>query len=713
MSNYALFKGNLHVKIVMTGNPFLFGRLQVAYLPLAVWGGSDRYSDGVGFGAQMVRSQRQMINLDPSVSTGGELVLPFIWHKDYLSVPDILTESLLLGQLTFDILDPLRNVSDNITSNVAHLIIYAWLENVELAGLTGSNITGMVAQSGNEQKAANDGKLSGPLATIGNSMTAMSRVPGLGGLATAGFVASTTSDIAKLFGYSRPNNQSEPNLMSPRTTSSLAYAVGGDNSLKLTLNPNQCVSVDPDIVGSRGDDMAFANIVTIPSLLTAVTWSKSAITGTSLFSTKVVPAHKYVDTGEYFMPAVTGAMLPFSLWNGSMRFRFDVISTAFHRGRLLLVYDPGKAKGNGQEEENIQYSAVVDLADARSFQAEIGYNSSYGLLRNYSFTTTPTFNETPVTSTLEQYDNGTLTLYVLNELTTPSSAVEAPSDVNVLVYVSGGEDLNGFSPRYPDIEWVATSGNEPINIGKGKDDRPAADLRVKFRSSDAVSSVLIGEVCPSIRYLLKRYSYYTTINHNKTSTSHMRFKHGMYPFPPLVNPDATAGNYLHRTTAGTGVNYMNMTYFAYFRPAFVTVRGGMRWKAIPNNASITTVVRKLLDTTHIGLLPYTEDYTVSGSKFARDAIGRYESSCEGTALTHSSVNGILEFEVPFHSHLKFYLGRNTDACSQAQGYLFSGFTLFTDSNVCTIYTAGAEDLTFGTFIGFPPYREPVVPDPAL
>jgi hypothetical protein len=714
MCNYSLFKGNLKLKIVVTGNPFLFGRMQVSYMPLESWGINDRYTDGSGFGAKMIRSQRQIVNIDPSTSTGGEFTLPFIWNQDYIPVPDIISVGLIKGMLHFDILDRLRNVSDNTNQSLVNIAIYAWLDNVELAGLTANNIELMQAQSGQEQQSANDGKVSVPLAKVGNALNAMSKVPGLGGMATAGFVASTASEIAKLFGYSRPMNQNEPQPIAPRAASSISHAVGTDNSLKLTLNPSQCVSVDPDIVGSDRDDMAFANIVTIPSLLDIQPWSKSALTGTSLFSAAVSPGYKYIDDTDYYMPAVTGAMLPFAFWNGTMVFRFDVISTSFHRGRLLLVYDPGPAKNNAQQEENVQYCAVIDLADSRSFQAEISYNSAYGVLRNYPPLTSTPYDEVPKTTIAPASDNGTLTLYVLNELTSSSTTVGAPTDVSILVYVSGGNDLNGFSPRSVPIEWVPNSGDEPVNVGKGRDDIPSADLRVKFRTTDAVSSVYIGEVCPSIRYLLKRYCLYTTVN-GATDYEHITiFSHGLYPFPSLTNPVTDATHYLHRTSSDEGINYVTMTYLAYYRPAFVTLRGGTRWKLVPSHGDVG-VVNRVLETEALSYIGVSPDYlSDSQSKYAATTMGRYRNVCNGGTVASSSVNSVLEFEVPFHSQIKFFTGRTVFGCASGYGYELSGFLAnIKPGGLITVFTAAAEDLTLGTFIGFPRFRAPVYLPPKI
>lgn len=295
--------------------------------------------------------------------------------------------------------------------------------------------------------------------------------------------------------------------------------------------------------------------------------------------------------------------------------------------------------------------------------------------------------------------------------------MSAPDDVSVLVYISGGDDLNGFAPRYPDIEWIPNSGEEPIDVGKGRDDIPTADLRVKFRSSDAVSSVLIGEVCPSIRYLLKRYNFYTSINEPSNYSQAFTLDHGMYPFPPLLNPNINPDSYLHRSTdAFPGINYVSMTYFAYYRPAFLTVRGGMRWKFVPwwslRGPGLCMANRVLTDSLHIGVETLTEPLDANSNVMAATTRQTYKNICAGAALNHSSVNGILEIEVPYHSQSKFYLGRNTDGCGQAQGYLFSGFTAyFKPGGMVNVFTAAAEDLTFGTFIGFPPYRVPVQPPP--
>ena len=45
--------------------------------------------------------------------------------------------------------------------------------------------------------------------------------------------------------------------------------------------------------------------------------------------------------GAIVLPPCAIAALPFRYWNGSMKFRFQVVCSTFHKGRLEIRFDPG------------------------------------------------------------------------------------------------------------------------------------------------------------------------------------------------------------------------------------------------------------------------------------------------------------------------------------------------------------------------------------
>lgn len=76
LANFNLLRAKLHVKVVINGNGFQYGRAMVSYLPFDVF-------DSLSSNAALLRedlvqaSQQPRIFLDPTTSQGGEMILPF------------------------------------------------------------------------------------------------------------------------------------------------------------------------------------------------------------------------------------------------------------------------------------------------------------------------------------------------------------------------------------------------------------------------------------------------------------------------------------------------------------------------------------------------------------------------------------------------------------------------------------------------------------
>ena len=74
-------------------------------------------------------SQRPHVYLDPTLSQGGELTLPYFWYKNYLSIPN--SEWSSMGQMIIHGMQPLKHANgadDNVTISV-----FAWAEEMCLS----------------------------------------------------------------------------------------------------------------------------------------------------------------------------------------------------------------------------------------------------------------------------------------------------------------------------------------------------------------------------------------------------------------------------------------------------------------------------------------------------------------------------------------------------------------------------------------------------
>jgi hypothetical protein len=85
--NYKLLKGKLHVKFMINGNPFYFGRLLASYQPLHTLD-DITLNRALILADNVEASQRPHIFIDPTTNQAGELMCPFLCATDALSIPD-------------------------------------------------------------------------------------------------------------------------------------------------------------------------------------------------------------------------------------------------------------------------------------------------------------------------------------------------------------------------------------------------------------------------------------------------------------------------------------------------------------------------------------------------------------------------------------------------------------------------------------------------
>jgi hypothetical protein len=136
LQNFNLLRCKLHLKIVINGNGFQYGRAVLAYNPLDTYDDLSTHSALVP--ADLVQTtQLPHVYLDPTTSMGGEMVLPFYYHKNYLNIPSRDWEEM--GQCYLRSLNDLKHA--NGATDVVTISVFAWAEDVSMSVLTNQNYT--------------------------------------------------------------------------------------------------------------------------------------------------------------------------------------------------------------------------------------------------------------------------------------------------------------------------------------------------------------------------------------------------------------------------------------------------------------------------------------------------------------------------------------------------------------------------------------------
>lgn len=708
LNNYMYMRSKLKVKFLINGNGFYFGRLMADYAPLP---GSDQmqsYSTLVAANA-VAASQRMKVFIDPSGCCSNQMELPFVWHYDAVSVP--LAEWGSLGQIYIRELNPLKHANGSVQP--VTITVMAWAEDVEMGGPTSTDSLALVAQAGEEY--AKPGPVENVASAVASVASKLKDVPVVGPYARAtSMAAGTFSKVAGAMGWSRPPIIHPLSGMRPTFISSLAPGDAGDNVQKLTVDSKQEVTVDPNVIGlALEDELNIAGIAARESYLTTFAWTTARVSGDMLFTSRVNPALCVTSAGSYYLPACSFATMPFQWWRGRVRFRFQIVASAHHKGRLRFLFDPYRIDS---VESNVQYTRFVDISTERDFTVELDWAQTAKFLNTPQIGSSATMYRTTVPyATFEAGSNGNIAVYVLNDLATPNSTVN--NDISINVYVST-EDLEVASPYFA---YTNMTNSYTASVQAGEEAGMASsmpDVGCGAASSDEVVGasgsddhnfeVYFGERVVNFRQLLHRYmlhSSYTTVNPSAGAPAVWNLSLPQVPFPYGFNAYS-----VHTTTALGKFNYVNVTLLQFLMQSFVAMRGAHRSKYVvtPRN-SVASITARRVGPGWIVPVAATTLSQASQSAYGRASYANRGALWDGGATTPAEAQPVLEVEYPFQKNVRFDYPRIADVSTTTPGapFLYTQVTsLLLNPGLTPVtmdrYVSVGEDFGLYWFQGCPP-----------
>lgn len=581
IAHYAFMRAKLKIRILINGNQFHYGRIIASYIPLP---SMDYLTvDRPNVAQDVVNaSQRPHIYLDPTFSSGGQLTLPFFYPKNAVSIQD--EEYANLGEMvlhTINVLKHANGADDKVTINV-----FAWLEDVHMFSPTSGTAATLAPQSG-EQDEYGTGPVSRPASVVSRIASRLTSVPMIAPYARATEIgAGAVSKIASLYGYCRPNDISTITTFRPQWGGNMVNTNVDDTAIKLSVDAKQELTVDPRTVGLSGqDELNIKSIATRESYLVTFPWNVAYQRDQKLYDLLVCPGLHSKNGAEIHCPASCFAANPFQYWRGTMKFRFQIVCSNFHKGRLRVVYEPW-ASDTGLD-YTTNYNRIIDIAKEKDFTIEIGWNQALAFMKSISFSDTDTGHGTSVAfdNTLKNA-NGKISLYVVNDLTVPNSTVN--NDISVNVFISAGDDIEfaaprsiinrvAYNPEPPDPPVVLDAQSaEQIDEMTPQPSRPVQDatehVGPSVSNTDPTNHVFFGETISSFRTLLKRYNHYLVEAPADTATGLYWWSLRLPAFPLTRGQPATGSALL------VGKNVVTGNLLGYLSPAFCGWRGGIRHK---------------------------------------------------------------------------------------------------------------------------------------
>jgi hypothetical protein len=743
ITNFNLLRCKLHVRIVLNGNGFYYGRAIASYIPLHT---HDEFTRDRAFFIQDVvaASQRPHVYLDPTYSQGGTIQLPFVWYKNALNIP--LMEWDEMGTMVIHGIQNLKNSNGN--TDPITVSVFAWAEDVSLSiptcqdpgALTPQLKEVFVPQAKDEYGM---GIVSRPASMVARAAGALSNAPVIGMYARATELAARAiGGIATIFGYSRPVELAPIVPYKPTLIGNLCNTNVSDTSQKLTLDVKQELTIDPRVMGlGDSDEMDILSVAMRESWLTSFAWPLGEPIETPLWHCEVSPVLWNELNSEIHMPACCFAAMPFRRWKGTMKYRFQFVASAFHKGRIKIVYEPFYPTTN---EYNTNYLRVVDLAKERDFTVSIGWGSELALLnhRQPGQDTVPYTDGTPLFAPPTSFANGVISVYVVNELTAPTD--DSANGIEVNVFVSVGEDFEVYDPDSAYIEnyvffdpdtpptilaqsqvqaepFEPQSGEEVMNqpdsdLTKAESEPIKSDvnqtLATQLPTASHLVDVYYGDPIASFRQCLKRYTLHTVITppDSTASATLITLKNSNFPYYRGNCPGAVD------TSAVGGYNYCKATLMNYVTAAYTCRRGGIRRKYVRVNG-FNDVKSQIMMVTRVANL-FGGGYSITNTSVPvqnnsnSNARHRFYSvalphTWDGTFATVVDQNPVCEVEIPYYFNVRFSPGKQANWTSDTTTFrkyhrVDTIVEAKNDDPVALFcFVAAGEDFNLGFFTGAP------------
>lgn len=669
LDNFAYLRGNLHIKILVNGTPFQYGAIRYSYFPYASEG-KIRTNLTSTVPLLVPYSQVPGVLLHPQANAGGQMTLPFFYLKNWLDITTAANVATM-GAIQPVVYAPLRLAVSGGTTSVT-LRTYAWMTDVQLMGSTLK-----LSLQGDEY---GDGPVSLPASAIAAAARALTKVPVIGRFARATEIgAGAVSKIASLFGYTNVPVIDDVHAFVPLNAPHLAGTQIGQPVQKLTVDPKQELSIDSSFhsLGSE-DELALSYLKKKESYFGATSWSTTDLAGEQLFNMRINPnldssisiqngSAVTVGTRSYQVPLSYFGKL-FNYWRGDIRVRVKVVCTKFHKGRLKISYDPTADISASDPPENVCYTQILDIGEHDDVTFVVPYHQPEGWksIDKEHAETLPNWSVGNPMPPRPEFDNGTLTVRVLNTLTAP-----AATTVSLLFFVSGGDN---FEFATPSTELIGPGVSYPTMFDlQGEDETDVSTTEMVIGTKAPVMeeryAVNMGECVSSLRSLLHRHSLYqirgvtdeSTAGNFRLSTYFRR-----YPAVPGYNPiaDLSATNVVASSGTSRFV-FSKMTPLSWVTHCYCGYRGSFNW-ALTFNAGASNGVDAIqvgrANTTTINQRIFRSLYLPGSSNVKAADLNGFgsnttflegDSMIGGGAITSTRQNNTIMINVPNYNKNNF------------------------------------------------------------
>ncbi|UHK03102.1 MAG: capsid protein [Sanya dicistrovirus 2] len=436
LQGFRYFRGTAKIRVQVNAQPFNAGMLIIWFNPLkAAMTLPTSHTSHFG-GITGYRHVKLNVNKD----THAELKVPFSLN---LTHKDLLNGFGELGEFTVSVYSSLTGL-DNVD-----LTVWLSMEDIEVEVPTGFAVVGVDQMDDEADKAGRGGGIISSTARVVSGVAgSLASVPPLARTMKAfGWIADSVAGVAEIFGFSKPQNYSDVTAVVQRIAPDMANFNGVSQAKMMALDSRNSITTMPSMDGSGEDQMSFAHILRKWIYMDRFKFNQTDKPNAVIWYWPVSPmsCRKSVVADSRRLNHETMLSFlgkSFAAWRGTIEYKFRIISTSFHTGRIELAFVPGAAEDDNVA--NIDFSKVdkkiIDLRETCEYTYSVPFvfNEMFCPVR---LTYPGLLEDLRITDSIP---TGVLYVRVINSLRNPSTA--SPS-IEVVVETRAGVDFEFAQPE--------------------------------------------------------------------------------------------------------------------------------------------------------------------------------------------------------------------------------------------------------------------------
>lgn len=466
LANVAWSRADIEITLTVNATRFQQGRYILAFIPNG--GVPSSAHENVWYrmhnANKMTLTQCPHVEIDLSQQTTVSLKIPFYSSSLFIRNDSAKRIGIFNGNIVLVPYAPLK--VGPASPNSASYTIWGSFTDIHLAGV--------VAQSGEREKEAEN---------IQQKYVSGGTFPSLAASKPSWWL-DFVADGARSLGHSKPNISKPIQRMDRKPMVYTNTSDAANSAAPLGVSSDNCVVTPTGLGTVNEDEMSIDFIKTRFAYWKSFLWTPSDNIGNQLYAITHNPMEFYENiSGGYTFPPITLLTRSFKYWRGGMVFRFKLVKTEFHSGRLAFSYNPGDQRAglpNLSLDNTLPlWREVIDIRETSEFAFCVPYihPDAWRLTKN----------DTGV---------GTLLIHVVDALICPETVT--PS-ITVIIEVAGDEDFEVAMPLM-ELQWTPVA---PPSAQSGYKSLGCDELGNKTLTN-LVELHTIGEKITSIKQLLLR-----------------------------------------------------------------------------------------------------------------------------------------------------------------------------------------------------------------